>query len=141
MDSDLQVSKKKILYFKKIVILTKANSTCARLAVGALITTLDGYILSTGYNGVPSGMAHCNLMNKLGVTPCNCIHAEQNAIIRCSESWRTPKICYVTAFPCLSCAKLLAGINVKKIFYIDDYREQNRSMTFLDEAGIKYEKI
>ena len=116
-------------------------STCARNKVGCVLTSMDDMLLSTGFNGTPIGVDHCTVTNPQKFTPCNCLHAEQNAIIRCEESWRTNKIAYVTVFPCFSCAKLLVGINVKQIYYLHDYRDMKKSgklNTFLSEREDRY---
>lgn len=116
------------------------RSTCARLSVGCVITTLDDYVVAMGYNGSPPGDIHCSTWNVNHETPCNCVHAEQNAVVRCSESWRTPKRAYVTTFPCYECTKLLISISVVEIIYASDYRDMTRSMEMIERLKIKTRK-
>ena len=78
-------------YFMNITNLVAERSTCIRRAVGAVLVK-EKRILSTGYNGAPSGLKHCLeigcLREQMGVESgkmhelCRGIHAEQNAIIQ-----------------------------------------------------------
>jgi len=132
---------KKDYYHMNLAMQTANFSTCIRLKVGAVLTDMDNMILSTGYNGTPSKIPHCINTNPKKVTPCNCIHAEQNAIIKCMESWRSEKKLYTSTFPCFMCCKLMANFGVKKIFYVEEYRDMQKSKEFLNLCGITYEKI
>jgi len=128
-------------HFMRVSVSASKLSTCARNKVGCVLTSMDDMLLSTGFNGTPIGVDHCTVTNPQKFTPCNCLHAEQNAIIRCEESWRTNKIAYVTVFPCFSCAKLLVGINVKQIYYLHDYRDMKKSVDFFYLCGVQHERI
>ncbi len=126
------------LYYMEIAELTANRSTCSRLSVGCVLTTPKGYILSTGYNGVPPDYLHCNISNPKKVSPCPCIHAEQNAIIQCEKSKDFSKWAFVTTFPCYYCTKLLIAFSITKIFFRKDYR----NMIHRDQyKGIIFEKI
>lgn len=130
-------------YFMRIALLTAEKSTCTRLSVGCVLTTPDHYLLSVGYNGTPKGDLHCkDLVRDLrGEPPCDCVHAEQNAIARCEASWRDEKRCYVTTFPCPMCMRLLAQINVTTILYLHDYRNMQRSMNMCHRLHINVVKM
>lgn len=108
------------------------RSTCIRRQVGAVIVK-DKRILTTGYNGVPSGISHCNehncLRTKLNVPSgeraelCRGLHAEQNAIIQAAYygiSVKEAKI-YVTHKPCSICTKMLINSGIKDFIYRNTY--------------------
>lgn len=111
------------------------NSTCSRLAVGCVITDFKDIILSTGYNGVPSGVMHCEDEDKVHKPGhCPCLHAEQNAITHCiGLDYRIPKKVYITHSPCLSCTKLLIAAGVKEIYYHKAYRGLEETQQFANE--------
>ena len=102
-------------YFMNITNLVAERSTCTRRAVGAVLVK-DKRILSTGYNGAPSGLKHCRevgcLREQLGVESgkmhelCRGIHAEQNAIIQAAYHGVSVKgaVIYCTNQPCSICA-------------------------------------
>lgn len=119
-------------YFMKIAEDVATRSTCIRRQVGAVIVK-DKRILTTGYNGVPSGISHCNehncLRTKLNVPSgeraelCRGLHAEQNAIIQAAYygiSVKEAKI-YVTHKPCSICTKMLINSGIKDFIYRNTY--------------------
>jgi dCMP deaminase len=127
------------------------RSTCLRRSVGASIVK-DKRILSTGYNGAPSGLKHCLeigcLREKMNVASgerhelCRGIHAEQNAIIQAAfhgVSIRGASL-YCTNLPCSICAKMIVNAGLVKIYYLDGYADSISSQ-ILDEAGIEVIKI
>jgi dCMP deaminase len=114
-------------YFLKIAAVVAERSTCRRHHVGA-VAVRDKYILSTGYNGAPTGAKDCLklgcLRNKLGIPSgerheiCRAIHAEQNVIIQAAlhgVSLESSTI-YCTHTPCVLCAKML--VNAKIIRFV-----------------------
>lgn len=138
-------------YFMEIAEVVRKRSTCLRRSVGAVIVK-DRRILATGYNGAPSGIAHCLetgcLREQLHVPSgerhelCRGIHAEQNAIVQAaylgvSISGST---LYCTNQPCILCAKMLINANVKRIVILEGYPDQ-AAADMLAEAGIKVEKL
>lgn len=141
-------------YFIDIVELIKSRSTCLRRQVGALIVK-DKRILSTGYNGAPSGCAHCleiGCMREQLKVPsgqrhelCRAIHAEQNAIVQAAYSGVSVKggTMYTTDQPCVLCAKMIINAGIEKIVFKGDYPDE-LSMKMLREAGVrvvKYEPV
>ena len=115
------MSKKEELFLSLASTLAK-YSTCLRKQVGCVITDEGGHVLSTGYNGVPSGLPHCNKANCLDAETCGAIHAEQNAIARL----RTPKeahTLYCTYEPCNSCLKLLLATSIKRVVFIEKHNK------------------
>jgi len=108
-------------YFLTILDLVAARSTCARRAVGAIITDGDGHVLSLGYNGVPRGFPHCvdvpclGAADKAGDTSrCMAVHAEVNALIQCSRLDLAHSL-YCSCSPCFSCAKAIANTPIKRV--------------------------
>lgn len=97
-------------------------SRCNRKKVGAVLVK-DNNILSYGFNGTPSGMCNdCEDVN--GNTLPIVLHAEANALAKCLLSENSPKdsTLYVTLSPCMECSKLLIQSGVKKVWYLEEYR-------------------
>ncbi|MEO1783882.1 cytidine/deoxycytidylate deaminase family protein [Thermodesulfobium sp. 4217-1] len=134
-------------YFMQIANLVATRSTCIRRKVGAVIVK-DKRILSTGYNGVPSGLQHCLdigcLRDKLKIPSgerqelCRGLHAEQNAIIQGAMYGVSlmGSVIYVTNQPCITCAKMLIQSGIIKIYYQGDYPDP-LSLEMLGEARIE----
>ncbi len=115
------------------------NSYCSRRQVGALIVK-DRMIISDGYNGTPSGFENiCEDEN--GVTKPYVLHAEANAITKVARSGNSSldATMYVTASPCIECAKLIIQAGIKRVVYSDDYRSSD-GLDLLRRAGIEVEK-
>ena len=99
-----------------------SNSYCKRRQVGALIVK-DRMIISDGYNGTPSGFENiCEDEN--GVTKPYVLHAEANAISKVAKSGNSAEgsTLYVTASPCMECAKLIIQSGIRRVVYRDEYR-------------------
>ena len=116
------------------------NSYCKRRQVGALIVK-DRMIISDGYNGTPSGFENiCE--DEDGITKPYVLHAEANAITKVAKSGNSSDgaTLYVTASPCVECAKLIIQSGIKRVVYMDEYR-LNDGIELLKRAGIEVEKI
>ena len=132
-------------YFMQITFQVARRSTCPRAAVGAVIVR-DKRILTTGYNGAPSGLPHCTEAGCLMVND-HCVrtlHAEQNAIIQGALHGVdvSDGTIYVTHQPCLVCAKMIINAGIDRVVYAGDYPDEI-ACAFLEEAGIelcKYER-
>ncbi|MDX9785495.1 MAG: cytidine/deoxycytidylate deaminase family protein [Desulfobacterales bacterium] len=134
-------------YFMEITTLVAKRSTCRRRAVGAIIVK-DKRILSTGYNGAPTGTRHCIdigcLREELNIASgqrhelCRAIHAEQNAIIQAAYHGVSVKgaTLFCTHLPCAICAKMIINAGIKKIFYQSGYADE-MSIGLLAEAGVE----
>ncbi|KXG77932.1 tRNA-specific adenosine deaminase [Fervidicola ferrireducens] len=134
-------------YFMEIARVVAKRSTCLRRSVGAVVV-LEKRILTTGYNGAPTGLAHCLevgcLREKMGIPSgerhelCRGLHAEQNAIIQAAVWGISIKgaTLYVTCQPCALCAKMLINAGIKKIVYEGEYPDE-LAMELLSEAGIE----
>ncbi len=134
-------------YFMDIVGVVARRSTCVRRKVGAALVR-DRRILSTGYNGAPSGMAHCLdrgcLRLEMKVPSgerhelCRGLHAEQNAIIQAAlhgVSVRGATL-YCTNQPCVICAKMIINAGIIRIVIRDGYQD-DLAAEMLQEAGIE----
>ena len=116
------------------------NSYCKRRQVGALLVK-DRMIISDGYNGTPSGFENvCEDEN--GVTKPYVLHAEANAISKVAQSGNSSlgATLYVTASPCVECAKLIIQAGIKRVVYSDEYRLTD-GIDLLKRAGVEVEKI
>ena len=112
------------------------NSYCKRRQVGALIVQ-DRMIISDGYNGTPSGFENvCEDEN--GITKPYVLHAEANAISKVAKSGNSSEgaTLYVTASPCMECAKLIIQAGIKRVVYMDEYRLLD-GIELLRRAGIE----
>jgi dCMP deaminase len=112
------------------------NSYCKRRQVGALIVK-DKMIISDGYNGTPSGFENiCE--DETGATKPYVLHAEANAItkIACSNNNSKDATLYVTASPCIECAKLIIQAGIKRVVFSEKYRLSD-GMDLLEKAKIE----
>lgn len=112
------------------------NSYCKRKQVGALIVK-DKMIISDGYNGTPSGFENvCE--DKDGITKPYVLHAEANAISKIARSGNSSDgaTLYVTATPCIECAKLIIQAGIKRVVYSTPYRLQD-GLDLLKRANIE----
>ena len=115
------------------------NSYCKRRKVGALLVK-DRMIISDGYNGTPSGFE--NVCEEDGVTKPYVLHAEANAITKVAKSGNSSEgaTLYVTASPCMECAKLIIQSGIKRVVYRDEYRLTD-GIDLLRRAGIEVERV
>ncbi|AFS77274.1 CMP/dCMP deaminase zinc-binding protein [Gottschalkia acidurici 9a] len=138
-------------YFMEIANVAKKRSTCSRRQVGAVIVK-EKRILSTGYNGVPTGIKHCDevgcLRDKLKIPSgerhelCRGLHAEQNAIVNAANFGVSLKgsILYSTTQPCILCTKMIINAGIEKVVYENGYPD-GLSLEMLKEAGIELLQI
>ena len=134
-------------YFMDITTLVAKRSTCLRRAVGAIIVK-DKQILSTGYNGAPSNVRHCQevgcLREKLNVVSgqrhelCRGIHAEQNAIIQAAFHGVSVKDAslFCTNQPCSICAKMIINAGIRKVYYQSGYSDP-LALEMIEESGVE----
>ena len=117
------------------------NSYCKRRQVGALIVK-DKMIISDGYNGTPSGFENLCEDPETNLTYQYVLHAEANAITKVarSQSSSDGATLYVTASPCIECAKLIIQAGIKRVAFADDYRS-NDGVDLLKKAGIEISKV
>ena len=112
------------------------NSYCQRRQVGALVVK-NKMIISDGYNGTPSGFENvCE--NDEGLTKPYVLHAEANAITKLARSSNNSDgaTIYITASPCIECAKLIIQAGIKRVVYGEKYRLTD-GIELLERAGIE----
>ena len=111
-------------------------SQCIRKKVGALIVK-NKMIISDGYNGTPSGFENC-CEDENGNTKWYVLHAEANAILKTASSTHncSGATLYLTMSPCKDCSKLIYQAGIKRVVYIDKYKD-NTGILFLKEAGVE----
>ena len=112
------------------------NSYCKRRQVGALLVK-DKMIISDGYNGTPTGFENeCETPEDTSKTYV--LHAEANAITKVAKSSNSSEgsTLYVTASPCIECAKLIIQAGIKRVVYAEEYRITD-GLDLLRRAGIE----
>ena len=136
-------------YYMNIAVQVSLRSTCMRRKVGAVIVK-DNRILSTGYNGAPSGLPNCidncercyrsahNIPSGQMLDMCYAVHSEQNAIMNALKTGEDLKgaVLYVNTYPCVTCFKLSVQSGIKEVYYIDEY-ENEFTKQMAKEAGVK----
>lgn len=135
-------------YFMEIAEIVKTRSTCLRRQVGAVIVK-DHRIITTGYNGAPSGLKHCTEIGgcerqRLNIPSgqrhelCRALHAEQNAIIQAAKLGISTDggTAYITLQPCVICAKMLVNAGITRIVHKGEYPDE-LSAQILEEAQIE----
>ena len=140
-------------YYMNIAIQVSLRSTCIRRKVGAIIVK-DNRILSTGYNGAPSGLPNCcddckrcyrsahNIPSGQMLDMCYAVHAEQNTILnamKTGEDLRGASL-YVNTYPCATCMKLILQVGIRNIYFIDEY-ENEFTKNMAKEAGCQLVKM
>ena len=109
------------------------RSTCARLQVGTVLTdSLLEHVVSIGYNGNARGFP--NRCDSPEAGRCGCIHSEMNALVKSPGELRG-KVAFVTASPCVMCAKLMVQAHVSHLFFRTAYRDAS-GLEVLDQAGV-----
>lgn len=133
-------------YFMEITRLVAKRSTCLRRQVGAVLVK-DKNILATGYNGSPSGVAHCLdvgcLRERLGIPSgqrhelCRGLHAEQNAIIQAAKHGTNidGAILYSTTMPCIICSKMIINAGITRVVYEGGYPDE-LAAELIQESGV-----
>ena len=127
-------------YFKQLVKLTATRSPCSRLQVGCLFVK-ENRIIAQGYNGFLPGCPHKSIVRDNHEQ--STIHAEQNTITDCAKRGVSCKECdvYITHYPCINCMKLLCASGVNKIYYINDYKNDELVPYFLNQKNINCNKL
>jgi len=124
----------------KMALIWAENSHCKRNKVGAIVVK-DNVIISDGFNGMPSGMANCCEDND-GNTNWQVLHAESNALAKLAKNpvSSVDSTLYVTLSPCKECSKLILQSGIKRIVYLEEYRDTT-GIDFLKTRGLLVEKI
>ena len=131
-------------YFMEIAKMVAKRSTCDRRNVGAVIVK-DKNILSTGYNGSPKGLPHCDEAgHEMSDGHCvRTIHAEANALIQAAKHGVAVDgaAMYLTDSPCYDCFKMLVNSGIKEVvygeYYDSRYGSSSKVLKLAKKARIK----
>lgn len=134
-------------YFLELARTTATRATCVRRKHGAVIVR-DRRIVSTGYNGSPSGFPHCadgacprafsDAPQGHDYDECIAIHAEANALLFSGPLERANATLYCTGAPCFGCAKLIANSGVTEVVAAGGrYDGWERTREFLLTSGVR----
>jgi len=131
-------------YFMATAKLIASRSNCERLNVGCVIVTggdRKNRLVAAGYNGWLPGTPHASRIRD-GHEQAT-VHAEQNAVADAARRGSSVEGCvaYVTHFPCINCAKILAASGLSEIKYHEDYNNDPLVAPILGEAGVKISKL
>ena len=131
-------------YFMATALLLSSRSSCERLHVGCLMVSSGPHpnrIIAAGYNGFLPGAPHDSKVRD-GHEQAT-VHAEQNAVADAAKRGITLQgaVCYVTHFPCVNCAKILASAGIGEIRYRHDYRNDPLVAELLAQSGIAVRKL
>jgi dCMP deaminase len=138
-------------YFMEVAEVVARRSTCLRRNIGAVVVK-DKRILSTGYNGAPTGLPHCAdvgcLREKLGIPSgerheiCRGLHAEQNALLQAARHGISLEgsTIYSTTEPCSLCAKMLINAGIRRVVYKESYPDE-LSRELLSGAKVQVEQF
>jgi|TARA_B100000809_G_C14995794_1_gene479675 dCMP deaminase len=141
-------------YFRRILKETAEMSTCARVQVGCVIAR-DGRIISTGWNGVPAGLQHCDNKYAFGAMPepdmeshhewstKHELHAETNAIGYAAKNGVSTKgaALYTSVSPCIDCAKLIIAAGIEQVYWTKKYDRSNDGWEFLSRNNTYMEQL
>ena len=134
-------------YFMSIAQQVATRSTCLRRQVGCIMV-LERRIVSTGYNGAPSGLPHCEEVGCIRESQrvasgerhelCRGLHAEQNAVIQAAMHGTAVRdsTVFCTHKPCILCTKMLINAGVRRVFYREGY-EDSMADEMANEAGME----
>ncbi len=131
-------------YFMATALLISSRSSCGRLHVGCVLVSGGEHrnrIVAAGYNGFLPGSAHRSRLRD-GHEQAT-VHAEQNAIADAARRGSSVEGCvaYVTHFPCINCAKILAASGIAEVKYHQDYQNDPLVGPILGDAGVKLSKL
>ena len=131
-------------YFMATAVLMSTRSPCERLHVGCVIVSggaRKNRIVAAGYNGFLPGTPHVSRVRD-GHEQAT-VHAEQNAIADAARRGSSMEGCtaYVTHYPCIHCAKILAASGIAEIKYHGDYNNDPLVDPILKDAGVRIKKL
>lgn len=126
-------------YFMSMAFLISTRSLCERLQVGCVIVSAGdrkNRVIAAGYNGFLPGTPHKSRVRD-GHEQAT-VHAEQNAIADAARRGISVEGCvaYVTHYPCINCAKILAAAGIRMVKFHLDYRNDEMTRDILVEAGV-----
>jgi len=131
-------------YFMATAILIATRSNCERLHVGCVIVAggdRKNRLVAAGYNGFLPGTPHVSRIR--GGHEQATVHAEQNAVADAARRGSPVEGCvaYVTHYPCVNCAKMLAAAGIAEIRFRSDYHNDPLVGRLMSDAGVVVEKL
>ncbi len=128
-------------YFINIAKIISLKSKDKKRQVGAiLVSEKDNRILSTGYNGLPANIDDNINWNNRELVHSMIIHAEMNCILYANNKYEN-SILYSTLSPCKDCIKIIAAAKIKKIIYLEEYKDLNISIDLCKKFNIELIKF
>jgi dCMP deaminase len=140
-------------YFMDLAVMVASRSTCLRKQHGAVIVK-DKQVLSTGYNGTPSKVVHCNtcfreehnIPHGTMYELCRSVHAEMNAITLAAKNGIAINGAdmYITGMPCIMCSRLIINAGIKTIYISADEHEKDygaASAELLKEGKVQLKRV
>jgi len=131
-------------YFMSVALLVSSRSACGRLHVGCVLVSGGEHpnrLIAAGYNGYLPGSPHVSRVRE-GHEQAT-VHAEQNAITDAARRGISVQgaTAFITHFPCLNCAKIMASAGIREIKYHEDYNNDPLVRELLVEAGVAVKKL
>ncbi|MDR1011849.1 MAG: dCMP deaminase family protein [Opitutaceae bacterium] len=131
-------------YFMATALLISTRSPCERLHVGCVIVSggsRRNRIVAAGYNGYLPGVPHISRVRDGHEQ--STVHAEQNAVADAARRGSSVEGCtaYVTHYPCINCAKILAAAGIAEVRYRDDYNNDPLVAPMLADASVRVVKL
>lgn len=129
-------------YWFLIAMMYSTRGTCDRLRVATIIVK-NNRLVGAGYNGSPAGTPHCDDVGHL-IIDNHCertLHSEENALTNTERQNLIGATAYITATPCIRCAKLLVNAGIKEIKYLGEYsnsRGKEYNKTLSKQSGVKF---
>jgi dCMP deaminase len=138
-------------YYMNIAIAVRQDAKCLGRRVGAILVR-ESHIISTGYNGTPSGVKNCtdggcvrcknkkDFQDSVGYDVCVCVHAEQNALISAARFGNAIEgaTAYSTMQPCFSCLKSLLQAKIRNIYYLHPWNHPDKRLDEQYQELVKY---
>ena len=127
-------------YFMSMAFLIASRSSCNRLHVGCVLVK-DTRVISVGYNGFLAKLPHKSIVRD-GHEQAT-VHAEQNSIADCAKRGIScaDATAYITHYPCINCAKILAASQIKEIKYSQDYKNDPIVKELFENSNINLLKL
>ncbi len=127
-------------YFMAMAKIVATRSTCDRLVAGTVLVK-NNRLISSGYNGSPPGLAHCNDVGHL-MEEGHCVrtvHSEHNAILQAATipgASTEGSTMYTKYSPCIHCSKYIVAAGIKRLVISKLYRGE-KALEYLKEAKIQ----
>jgi dCMP deaminase len=131
-------------YFMATAVLVSSRSSCERLHVGCIVVSTGRHpnrLVAAGYNGFLPGTPHDSKVRD-GHEQAT-VHAEQNAVADAAKRGVSLQgtVCYVTHYPCVNCAKILAAAGIEEVRYRNDYKNDPMVAELFAQAGVTVKKL